>query len=202
LGEENEERVRGEVRTGCLASYSAFFGVGVFGFLELPEPWDLRMVPEPPECDLLGDWSSDGEFRWVLKGHVKAFMLNEGQKRAYLLRVEAKDFVDATKAEEHVERKLGKLKKAKNSEVIEEGVVDVSGHRARYVVLAVRKRKLIGRPKTIYKLVLPFYCDKTSRLLWVEVLGGPYLPSEVGTLLSIISSFSCHEGPPRRERGP
>ena len=82
MGEEERE-----VRTGCLASFSYFFGVAVFGFLELPEPWELRMVPEPPECDLLGDWSSNKEFRWVLKGRLRPsiYLMNERGKRVGLV---------------------------------------------------------------------------------------------------------------------
>ena len=188
MGEEERE-----VRTGCLASFSYFFGVAVFGFLELPEPWELRMVPEPPECDLLGDWSSNKEFRWVLKGRLRAFLVNEEAGRLYMLRVEARDFTDVSKAEERAARELGKLRASKGSEVLEEGDIEVSGHRARYLVLAARKKRLIGRPRTIYKLVVPFFCDRTGRLLWVEVVGGPYLLEDLGALLPIISSFSCHE---------
>lgn len=196
MGEESEGEAEVEVKVGCLASYSIFFGVGMFGFLRLPEPWELRILPEPPECDLLGDWNPSGDFRWVLKGRVKAFLLNEGQNRAYVIQVETRDARDVAKAEEHIEKKVGKLKGSKRSQVLEEGTLEVSGHRARYLVLAVHKKRLLGRPKLIYKLVMPFYCDETKRILWIEVLGGQYLLEDLPSLIPIISSFSCHGEPP------
>jgi len=190
LDDDGAEATR---RKGCLASYSPFFGVGIFAFLELPEAWDLRVGPEPPECDLLGNWNPTGEFRWVVKGKLKVFLVNEDGRRIYLLSVEARDFRRASDAEETLRKKMEKLRKDKASEVLEEGTVSISGHDASYLVLARHKKKLFGREETRYMVIVGFFCDKTGRMLWVEVTGGPYLVEDVADLVSIISSLSCHE---------
>ncbi len=180
-------------RRGCLASYSPFFGVGTFAFLELPETWDLRMGPEPPECDMLGDWNPTGDFRWVVKGKLKAILVNEEGRRAYLLSVEARDFRKPSDAEGALRKKMEKLKNDRSSEVLGQGKVVVSGHEASYLVLARHKKGLLGRGKTKYMVVAGFFCDKTGRMIWVEVVGGPYLMEDASELVSIISSLSCHE---------
>ncbi|RLI14007.1 hypothetical protein DRO33_00115 [Candidatus Bathyarchaeota archaeon] len=182
-----------EKRRGCLASYSPFFGVGAFAFLELPESWDLRVAPEPPECDLLGDWNPAGEFRWIVRGKLKAFLVNEGGGRAYLLSVEVKDFRRASEAERALRKKLRKLEGDRASEVIEQGRMDISGHEASYLVLARRRRSFLGRREARYMVVAGFFCDRTGRMVWLEVVGGPYLMEDVADLVSIISSLSCHE---------
>ena len=177
-------------RTGCLAGYSPFFGVGAFAFLELPEPWELRMIAEPPECDLLGSWNSTGDFRWVLRGKLKAALVNEEAKRAYLVCVEAKDFARPEDAERYLAKRLAK--REARSRVLERGSLTISGHRAHYMAIVERERKLLGRGRERHVLVVAFFCRETERLLWLELIGGPSLLEDLGELKPIISSLSCH----------
>jgi len=185
LGEEEGRR------RGCLASYSPFFGVGAFAFLELPGSWDLRMGPEPPECDLLGGWDSTGSYRWVMEGKLKAFLVQEEKNRIYLLSVESRDVREASRAQRAIEKRMRKIEAKKASEVIGRGFLEVSGHRAAYMAF-VERRGFLPRAKARYVLVTGFFCDETGRLLWVEVRGGPYLLEDLEDLVSIISSLSCH----------
>ena len=76
--------------------------------------------------------------------------------------------------------------------MVEKGVVTVSGHEASYMVLISREKPLFGRERTKYLIEMAFFCDKTRRLLWIEIMGGPKLLEDAKTLVLIISSLSCH----------
>jgi len=187
LGEE-------ESRRGLLAGFSIFFGVGVFAYLELPETWDVRLGPEPPECDLLSDEVMEDGSRWVLKGKLKTFLVNNEAGRLYLLCVEVRTARDSSHAERTIEKKLSKLTGKPGTEVLSEGRISVGGHDARYLVLVSREKGLLRkRERTRYLIEIPFFCDETGRLIWVEVMGGPWLLEDVDKLISILSSLSCHE---------
>jgi len=187
LGEE-------EVRKGLLAGFSLFFGVGVFAYLELPEPWDVRIGPEPPECDLLAQEVMEDGGRWVLKGKLKAFLVNDETGRPYLLCVNVKTARSRSDAEKAMEKKLRKLVERPGVEVLREGRTSVSGHEARYLVLISKEGGRFRRKeKTRYSIEMLFFCDETSRLIWVELMGGPWLLEDVDELISILSSLTCHE---------
>jgi len=188
-----EER---ETRRGFIGGYSPFFGVGAFALIELPEPWELRMSPEPLECDMLGDWCPEGGFRWVLRGKVKALLVNPEARRAYLMSVEARDFRRPSDAEAYVARRLGKLEADPRSEVLEKGFLEVSGHRGRYLALVRRRKRLLRGEEVRHVLVAAFFCERTERLLWLELAGGSYLLEDLEELKPIIASISCHgQGP-------
>lgn len=188
MGEEEE------TRKGLLAGFSPFFGVGVFAYLELPEPWDVRIGPEPPECDLLAQETMEDGGRWVLKGRLKTFLVNDEKCRPYLLCVEVKTAKGGHEAEKAIKKKLKKLVERPGAEVLQEGRISVSGHEARYLVLISKKRGLFRKKeRTRYLIEMPFFCDETGRLIWVELVGGPWLLEDVGELISILSSISCHE---------
>jgi len=183
----------GEIRRGCLASYSMVFGVGVFAFLQLPEPWAVHVAPEPPECDLLGDWSPDGDFRWVLKGRLKAFLVNDETGHVYLLSVEARTVRRPSDIDRLVEKRLKKLLGRPGSQVVRDEQIVVGGHEARCMVLITHEKPLLRRERTKYMMVIPVFCDKTGRFLWVELVGGPWLLEDVEELMPIMASLSCHE---------
>ena len=189
-----------EARRGLLAGFSIFFGVGVFAYLELPEPWEVRMGPEPPECDLLAQEVMEDGGRWVLKGRLKTFLVNDETGRPYLLSVDVRTAKNSSDAEKAIDKKLGKLVRRPGTEVLREGHISVSGHRARYLVLISRKKGLFGKKeKTRYLIEMPFFCDETGRLVWVELVGGPWLLEDEEELISILSSLICHEEKSSRE---
>jgi len=183
-----------EVRRGLLAGFSLFFGVGVFAYLELPEPWDVRIGPEPPECDLLAQEVLEDGGRWVLKGKLKTFLVNDETGHPYLLCVEVRTAKDSSEAEKAMEKKLKKLTGRSRAEVLHEGQISVSGHKARYLVLISKEKGLFRRKERIrYLIEMSFFCDKTGRLISVELVGGPWLLEDEEELISILSSLSCHE---------
>ena len=180
-------------RRGLLAGFSVFFGVGVFAYLELPEPWDVRMGPEPPECDLLAQEVMKDGGRWVLKGRLKAFLVNDETGRPYLLCINVNTARSRSDAEKALEKRLRKLVGRPGVEMLREGRTSVGGHEARYLVLISKgEGRFRRRGRARYLIEMLFFCDETSRLIWVELTGGPWLLEDVDELLSILSSLTCH----------
>jgi len=193
LDEEAGEELEEEVREGYLAVSNIMFGVGVFALIYLPPGWVLRGVPEPPECDLMGDWCSTGEFRWVLKGKMKALLVNEDEDRMYLITVNADCFRREEDAKRRAEKRLSKIEEGRGVKILRRGSISICGHQVPYVLLVRKERGFLRRGRVKYLLELPLLCERTSRILWIKVVGGPWLPENLEEVLLIISSIRCHD---------
>ena len=178
---------------GCLAARNPLLGTGVFVFLKLSGSWRLRAAPESPECYALGNEAVDGNFRWVTAGFIRAILLNEQKKKAYLLSVEVREFRGETQAIKFVNKYFSEIQA--REDIREMGPIQVGGHHARYALWVHHSRSILRRTKKAEALMeCAFYCRQTRRLLRLKVLSKTVegLIRDKEAILSILSSVTCH----------